>query len=86
MRKVAYILAVTAMVCLWTSGASAETDRVARIRVKKLETTVNDLQTKVVALQLLVNRLEQRNEEQEKEIDANYALIQMLAKQVGAPK
>lgn len=76
-------LAFLVLAAAWTAPAWADTDHVARNRVKKVEASVEELQNKVTALQLQVQQLQSENKDLRTRVDANYALIRALAKQIG---
>ena len=77
MRRFILALAVCLTLSAFAAPAMADNDSVARSRIRKLQTTVEELETKVVALQLLVSRLTDSNKELETKVDA---LLQALAR------
>ena len=77
MRRLILALTICLALGAFAAPAMADNDSVARSRIRKLKASVEELETKVVALQLLVSRLTDSNKELETKVDA---LLQALAR------
>lgn len=82
MRRLIGSIVLAFVVAMCAVPAFADSDGVARSRIRKLQVTVEELETKVVALQLQIAQLSAANEKLETQSKANYALIQAMAKRL----
>ncbi|WP_461210947.1 hypothetical protein [Desulfocurvus sp. DL9XJH121] len=80
-RTVCALAAALALAAVLAAPALArDVDEGARTRIKKLQAQVDELEKKVTALQLLMQKLEDKNASLEKDVRENQALIRLLIK------
>jgi cell division protein FtsB len=82
----ATLLAVFILVLVSPLPSLADTDRFARVQIKKLEERVTALERRVEELETTVQELQDRDKEIEKYTRSNFDLIKELARQLPSEK